>query len=157
MYCTSNQKRQKTLPSYKSDTKITLIATLCYHEIFPCLYSSVFDFLTPATPRSAKLFGGLTSRDLGDKSPRLSPRITLPEAPTDLSCGARGQPQEVDEAAEDLSMASKANKVTPPPPLQCLEPPVKQEYSRPSSVVKQEYQSRYVCKRQKSASEVAMC
>ena len=41
-------------------------------------------------------------------------------------------------------MASKANKVTPPPPLQCLEPPVKQEYSRPSSVVKQEYQSRYV-------------
>ena len=111
---------------------------------FLYLCSSVFDFLTPATPRSAKLFGGLTSRDLGDKSPRLSPRITLPEAPTDLSCGARGQPQEVDEAAEDLSMASKANKVTPPPPLQCLEPPVKQEYSRPSSVVKQEYQSRYV-------------
>ena len=113
-------------------------------KFFLYLCSSVFDFLTPATPRSAKLFGGLTSRDLGDKSPRLSPRITLPEAPTDLSCGSRGQPQEVDEAAEDLSMASKAHKVTPPPPLQCLEPPVKQEYSRPSSVVKQEYQSRYV-------------
>lgn len=107
------------------------------------LDNSVFDFLTPATPRSAKLFGGLASRDLGDKSPRLSPRITLPEAPTDLSCGRGGHslPPEVDEAAEDLSMTSKANKVTPPPPLQCLEPPIKQEYSRPSSVVKQEYQS----------------
>ena len=119
--------------------------------IYECLFSSVFDFLTPATPRSAKLFGG-ASRDLDSDrfarlSPRHSPRIELPDTPTDLSCG-RGQNRdiEVDEAAEDLSMASKIAKVsrlTPPPPLQCLEPPIiKQEYSRPSSV-KQEYHSRY--------------
>ena len=119
--------------------------------LYEFLFSSVFDFLTPATPRSAKLFGG-ASRDLDSDrfarlSPRHSPRIELPDTPTDLSCG-RGQNRdiEVDEAAEDLSMASKIAKVsrlTPPPPLQCLEPPIiKQEYSRPSSV-KQEYHSRY--------------
>ena len=81
------------------------------------LDSSVFDFLTPATPRSAKLFPGGRGGPVDDDrysrlSPRHSPRLTIPETPTDLSSrGLLSSPRlhkpelEDNEAAEDLSIA----------------------------------------------------
>lgn len=106
-------------------------------------FNRVFDFVPP-TPRSAKLFGG-ASRDLdADRfarlSPRHSPRLNLPDTPTDLSCGRRLVENENIEAAEDLSMASKIAKDVSQHSAghTNLELPVKTEYPR----VKEEYRSR---------------
>ena len=84
------------------------------------LDSSVFDFLTPATPRSAKLFRDsnpvLDSERYSKLSPRHSPRLTIPETPTDLSNGGNRMPTDLSkhqlltkmeddtEAAQDLSI-----------------------------------------------------
>ena len=106
-------------------------------------FNRVFDFVPP-TPRSAKLFGG-ASRDLdADRfarlSPRHSPRLNLPDTPTDLSCGRRLVENENIEAAEDLSMASKIAKDVIHAGHTNLELPVKTEY--PRLPVKEEYRSR---------------
>lgn len=109
------------------------------------LDSSVFDFLTPATPRS-RLFreGGLDSERFARMSPRHSPRLTIPEVATDLSPSNRmptdlskSMPQKMEEeaeAAEDLrvprSSNSRLSTDSTPPPLQVSlhQPPhIKQE------------------------------
>ena len=118
---------------------------IAYHFFlfFSVDFNRVFDFVPP-TPRSAKLFGG-ASRDLdADRfarlSPRHSPRLNLPDTPTDLSCGRRLVENENIEAAEDLSMASKIAKDVSQHSAghTNLELPVKTEYPR----VKEEYRSR---------------
>lgn len=96
------------------------------------LDSSVFDFLTPATPRS-RLYRDMEAR----LSPRHSPRMTIPEVPTDLSSQSRTptdlsqqrlasvqsgstvmKMEEESEAAEDLSISSRQAPGTGSPPLQ---------------------------------------
>jgi hypothetical protein len=103
------------------------------------LDNSVFDFLTPSTPIS-RLYreSGLDSDRYSRLSPRHSPRLTIPEVPTDLSNGSNRMPtdlsknmpqkmEEETEAAEDLSISrnsapadtTSANRFsTETPPLQ---------------------------------------
>ena len=137
MYVTCMNQISKTM--YGKESK-SCIKTICFFSVD---FNRVFDFVPP-TPRSAKLFGG-ASRDLdADRfarlSPRHSPRLNLPDTPTDLSCGRRLVENENIEAAEDLSMASKIAKDVSQHSAghTNLELPVKTEYPR----VKEEYRSR---------------
>lgn len=109
------------------------------------LDSSVFDFLTPATPRS-RLYRDMEAR----LSPRHSPRMTIPEVPTDLSSQSRTptdlsqqrlasssasqsvmKMEEESEAAEDLSISRQSNPSgtsgTPPLQINVQHQQIKQE------------------------------
>jgi hypothetical protein len=104
------------------------------------LDTNLFDFLTPATPRSAKLsYGGRVEGFESDRYQRLSPhhhspRDLIPEAPTDFSISNRSPiltKLPPAEAAEDLSMtASKSlaqQRRTPPQQID-LHHQLKQEF-----------------------------